>query len=198
MRHRSLKLITLCACGAMIVICERAMAAEVSFRNDVMAVLSRAGCNSGACHGNLNGKGGFRLSLRGESPDLDFAALTRDTLGRRLDRLRPDESLILAKATARTAHEGGQRFDPSSREYALLRRWVAEGTRLDPPGTPGPVRLEVTPRQRVLVEPADRVSLRVTATFADGGRRDVTRLACFEPSNLLVRVEPDGPVRRLE
>src|SRR5688572_28125414 len=35
----------------------------VSFRNDVMAVLSKAGCNLGTCHGNANGKGGFKLSL---------------------------------------------------------------------------------------------------------------------------------------
>src|SRR5262245_12614011 len=169
-----------------------------TLRNDVMAVLSRAGCNSGACHGNLNGKGGFRLSLRGEDPAFDFASLTRDTLGRRLDRLRPDDSLVLAKPPARTAHEGGQRFAPSSQESAPVRRWCAQGAPLDPPGTPGCVRLAVGPRQRVLIEPADRVPLRVTATFRDGTRRDVTRLACFEPSNLLVRVEPDGTVRRLD
>ena len=75
-----------------------------------MAVLSRAGCNSGACHGNLNGKGGFKLSLRGQDADFDFAALTRDTLARRLDPTRPAESLLLAKATMTVPHEGGQRF----------------------------------------------------------------------------------------
>src|SRR5689334_578913 len=50
----------------------------VNYREEVMAVLSRAGCNQGTCHGNLNGKGGFKLSLRGEDPDKDHAALTRD------------------------------------------------------------------------------------------------------------------------
>src|SRR5215468_8733359 len=79
--------------------------APVSFRHDVMAVLSKAGCNQGTCHGNQNGKGGFRLSLRGEAPDFDFASLTRDALGRRVNHLRPEESLILLKATARVAHE---------------------------------------------------------------------------------------------
>src|SRR5207248_3155504 len=74
-----------------------ARAAPVSFRNEVMAVLSRAGCNQGACHGNQNGKNGFRLSLRGQDPDFDLAALTRDMLARRADRLRPDDSLLLAK-----------------------------------------------------------------------------------------------------
>ena len=36
-----------------------------SFRNHVLAVISKVGCNSGACHGALAGKGGFKLSLRG-------------------------------------------------------------------------------------------------------------------------------------
>src|ERR1043166_6595470 len=67
-------------------------AAPVSFRTQVMAVLSRAGCNSGPCHGSQNGKNGFKLSLRGQDPALDFTALTRDMLGRRLDRLHPGDS----------------------------------------------------------------------------------------------------------
>src|SRR5579859_5018810 len=78
-----------------------APAAEpVRFNVEVMAVLSKAGCNQGACHGNLNGKGGFKLSLRGEDPAWDYGVLTRDTLGRRTNPLRPADSLILQKATA--------------------------------------------------------------------------------------------------
>ena len=63
----------------------------VSFRNDVIAVLSKAGCNAGTCHGNKNGKGGFKLSLRGQDPDLDYLALTRDLFARRLDPLEPEQ-----------------------------------------------------------------------------------------------------------
>ncbi|PYL00886.1 MAG: hypothetical protein DME19_03600 [Verrucomicrobia bacterium] len=48
----------------------------VSFRNEVVAVLSKAGCSAGTCHGNKNGKGGFKLSLRGQDPDVDYIALT--------------------------------------------------------------------------------------------------------------------------
>src|SRR6476469_6594849 len=87
-----------------------AIAQPVSFRNEVMAVLSRAGCNQGTCHANLNGKGGFKLSLRGENPDLDYRTLTRENVGRRINRQHPDASLILLKATGRTPHEGGIRF----------------------------------------------------------------------------------------
>src|SRR5215475_11849590 len=87
-----------CALPALLLLAAPAAlrADPVSFRNDVMAVLSRAGCNSGACHGNLNGKGGFKLSLRGQDADFDLAALTREAFGRRIDRLSPDDSLILA------------------------------------------------------------------------------------------------------
>src|SRR3954452_14347604 len=108
-------------------------AGPVSFRNDVMAVLSRAGCNQGPCHGNLNGKGGFKLSLRGQDPDFDLAALTRDQAGRRTEPHDPDASLILQKATARVPPGGARRFSTSSPEFAILRRWIAEGTRGDPP-----------------------------------------------------------------
>src|SRR5713101_950847 len=86
--------------------CQQLLANPVSFRNDVMAILSKAGCNQGACHGNQNGKNGFKLSLRGEDPEFDFASLTRDTLGRRSNPYRPASSLLLLKATAAEPHEG--------------------------------------------------------------------------------------------
>src|SRR5687768_1983436 len=88
----------------------------VSFRHEVMAVLSRAGCNMGACHGNQNGKNGFRLSLRGQDPAFDFDALTRELSGRRIDLLTPEKSLILQKPTGQLAHQGGVRFRPDSLE----------------------------------------------------------------------------------
>src|SRR5947209_3238705 len=110
---------------------ERDAPRGVSFRNDVMAVLSKSGCNAGACHGNKNGKGGFKLSLRGQDPDLDYDALTRDLFARRVDPLEPDRSLMLLKPTARIAHEGGQRFRTDSKEYHILRQWIEHGTPRD-------------------------------------------------------------------
>jgi Protein of unknown function (DUF1553)/Protein of unknown function (DUF1549) len=171
-------------------------AQEVSFRNEVMAVLSRSGCNAGACHGNLNGKGGFKLSLRGENPTADYLSLTRDSLARRVDPQRPADSLVLLKATAAVPHEGGKRFSADSIEYDLLRRWIAAGIRPDAENIPTLRSLEVTPSQQFLIEPVDRIALKVKATFSDGSQRDVTRLAVFEPSNLLTRVDADGIASR--
>jgi hypothetical protein len=169
-------------------------AEPISFRNDVMAVLSRAGCNSGPCHGNLNGKGGLKLSLRGQDPEFDFAVLTRDALGRRIDRQQPESSLLLTKPTSVVPHEGGQRFQRESPEYAALLEWIRAGAPADSPTTPRLTALQVAPRQQILFQPADRVQLRVTAAFSDGSTRDVTRLAVLEPSNLVVRITPGGEV----
>lgn len=167
-----------------------------SFRNDVMAVLSKGGCNQGACHGNQNGKGGFKLSLRGDDPAFDFDALTRDTSGRRTDVQAPVSSLILQKATATIAHEGGKRFAVGSPEFEILKSWIVAGARWDGEEAPQLRRLEVTPTSQVLIEPAESVRIRVRAMFSDGTVRDVSRLACYDPSNTVATVTNEGEVQR--
>jgi hypothetical protein len=181
---------------AAITLADLASAEPVSFQHDIMAVLSKAGCNQGACHGNLNGKGGFKLSLRGDDPAFDFTALTRDTFGRRVDRQRPEDSLILQKAIAGVPHEGGKRFAVDTPEYQLLRQWIAGGAAFDGEQAAKLKRIEVTPATQVLVDPADRVQLQVRATFSDGTTRDVTRLATYEPSNLNVNITAEGVAQR--
>jgi hypothetical protein len=167
----------------------------VSFRNDVMAVLARAGCNQGTCHGNLNGKAGFKLSLRGQDADFDFAVLTRDMLARRLNPLEPEASLVLLKATASVPHEGGQRFAINSPEYKIVRQWIAEGLCADLPATPKLQRLEVTPTEQFLVQPQIETRIVVKAHFTDGSVRDVTHLAVFESTHPGINVEGNGVVR---
>ena len=174
-----------------------ARAGEVSFERDVLPVLTRAGCNAGACHGNLNGKGGLKLSLKGEDIAGDYAALTRDMLARRADPIRPDESLLLKKATAQVPHEGGARFARSSGEYAILRDWVSRGCRQDTPGGPALAKLVVAPASKILVDPADRFRVSAVAHFSDGTARDVTPLAAFEFTAVgVAKVTPEGEVIR--
>src|SRR5438876_1076716 len=169
---------------------------EVSFRSDVMAVLSKAGCSAGTCHGNKNGKGGFQLSLRGQDPDIDYLTLTRDLFARRIEPLDPEQSLILLKATTQIAHEGGLRFQTESEEYEVLRRWITKGMPNDLASAPKLERIEITPQEKVLIEPAGQVQLQVQAKFADGATRNVTTLAVYEPANGLAKVSHDGLVRR--
>lgn len=168
----------------------------VSFSRDVMSVLSKSGCNMGACHGNQNGKGGFKLSLRGEDPEFDFLALTRDQSGRRLNLAEATASLLLRKPTQQLAHEGGRRFAVDAPEYEILHDWIAAGAPPDAADLAALTGLEVSPRERILVDPENQVQLNVTATFADGSRRDVTRLAVYEPSNTGVTITPAGLAER--
>lgn len=171
-------------------------AGDVDFRTDVMAVLSKAGCNAGVCHGNLYGKGGFKLSLRGEDADRDFVALTRDQSGRRTNVLDPDASLILLKATMQVPHEGGRRFTADSQEADFVRRWVRSLGEGAAAGSKRQVtRIDVTPSGPIIAAPDDSVSLRVVATLSDGSQRDVSSLAVYDLSAPLVSVSHDGVVR---
>ena len=169
--------------------------ASVSFRNDVMAVISKAGCNAGTCHGNQSGKAGFKLSLRGEDPEFDYNVLTRDAFGRRTNPLEPEQSLILLKPTTAIAHEGGQRFKRESQEYRILREWIAAGAPNDLAEAPELSRLEVTPRERILFAPTNQLQLRVLAKFSDGSERDLTSLAVYDSANNLPTISHDGLVK---
>ncbi|MFO0864692.1 MAG: DUF1549 and DUF1553 domain-containing protein [Gemmataceae bacterium] len=171
-----------------------AFAGEPTYRNEVMAVLSRGGCNLGTCHGNLNGKGGLKLSLRGENPDFDYRALTRDVGARRLLINDPDASLILLKAAGKVPHEGGVRFSVTSPEYRILQSWIARGAANDGDNGPKLVGLKATPGNAIL--PLSKGTMRVAAQaiFADGSKRDVSGLAVFESTNFKADVTRDGEV----
>jgi hypothetical protein len=156
---------------------------RLSFRNDVMPIFSKASCNAGTCHGNFNGKNGFRLSLRGENPEFDRLSLTRDTLGRRTNLLDPAASLLLQKPTGELPHEGGIRFQEDSHEYQVLHRWIREGAKPDSGKVAALTKLEVFPQSRVLWHGVNTQQLSARATFSDGSIRDVTHLAVYEPNN---------------
>jgi len=183
------------AVGLVALIAHEALGQEpINFRQQVMPVLSRGGCNQGACHGNLHGKGGFKLSLRGENPDHDGAVLTKGQMGRRINLQEPQASLILQKATARVPHEGGPRFATNSSEYAILKRWLQEGAKSEAPKLTV-VDLVVEPREIFLLEPAKEIQIRAWAVFSDGTKKDVGDLAVFESSNLKIEVSRNGLVQ---
>ncbi len=162
----------------------------ISYRNDIVPALTRAGCNLGACHGAQTGKGELSLSLRGEDPVKDHAALVKSfvNLG------APEKSYLLRKAVLEVKHEGGKRFEKNSESYEILHRWIAEGAKRDLPDEPALIRLEVVPEEKVLFEPETSVKLAVTAHYTDGTTRDVNRWAIYEPTALNVEVSPDGLV----
>ncbi len=176
---------------------DTATAFPTQFEHEVLPALTKAGCNQGACHGTPTGKNGFRLSLRGYDPSLDYRTLAREADARRTNRLAPDQSLILLKGSGAIPHQGGQRFTPSSLPYQILRSWVIEGLQPEPQNSPALDRIEVTPTSRVLRAPAASQQIVVRAHFTDGSVRDVTRLARYAASDeTLVDVDSFGVARR--
>jgi len=168
--------------------------APVSFRNDVIPSFSQAGCNMGACHGTPTGKGGFKLSLRGYMPDVDFVTLTRDSGARRIDTFAPDSSILIRKPLGEIPHEGGLRLRRGTKTFEYLRDWMAEGSR-DDPAAPAAVKLELLPGPRVLNAPAKAQQIAAIVHYADGSARDVTPTCYYSPSNPdVAEVDADGYV----
>jgi hypothetical protein len=171
----------------------------ISFAQQVVPALTKAGCNAGACHGTPTGKNGFRLSLRGYDPALDYFSLTREFTGRRIAVPDPDGSLILQKALGLLPHEGGRRFDRTSPLYSPLREWIAEGAPDDTAAAPRLAGLAIFPQDRLLDAPADSQQLRVVAVEDDGTRCDVTHLARYSVNReSLARVGADGRVEKIK
>lgn len=151
---------------------------EWTFRNHVLSVMAKAGCNSGACHGAAAGQGGFRLSLRGYDPKGDFHQITRQTRGRRIVPSDPGRSLLLLKPTQTLPHKGGERFTSDSLEYRVLAQWIAAGT--PPPSTTDALitELEIFPKT-VILQPGAEQQVIVRAHFSDGHIEDVTPWAKY-------------------
>ena len=167
----------------------------VSFRRDVIAAMNVGGCNMGACHGTPSGKNGFKLSLRGFDPAADFLQLTREQFGRRTDKHDPKASLLLLKGVGGVPHEGGQRFGMNSVPAEVTLAWLTEGLADDAPTLPAVKGIQVAPGPRILKAPAKWQQVAVTAAFADGKARDVTRLTNFSSSDPSVAdVTPNGMV----
>jgi hypothetical protein len=156
---------------------------RVSFNYGTLAVLSKQGCNQGACHGSPSGKGGFRMSLRAYDPALDIVTLVREAYNRRTNLYEPEKSLILRKPTMEVAHGGGRRLTKDDLGYEVLRDWIAQGCQVDPADAPQCVKLDIYPRERMLMRPAHTQQMVALAHFSDGTVRDVTRLACFSSSD---------------
>ncbi|PHX71734.1 MAG: cell surface protein, partial [Opitutia bacterium] len=178
---------------------EAAKVAEpISFIKDVMPVFTKAGCNTGGCHGTSRGKDGFRLSLFGYDPDGDYHRLTREAIARRINLALPEESLILEKATRKVPHTGGELFKSDSEFYRTLLTWLQAGAPKDGPDVTKVVRLEINPRQSVLEGTGEAQQLSVRAFYSDGTDRDVTYLTAFMGNNdAAVKVSASGKATAL-
>lgn len=160
----------------------KAAETRLDFPTRILPILTKAGCNAGACHGAAVGQGGFKLSLLGYDPDQDYETITRELGGRRIDLDNPDQSLILRKPTRQLRHKGGLRIKKESADYEMLTAWIRNGAQF------GPRDLRV---ESVRVEPSDvlvdhldaSVQLRVTAVLSNGTSEEVTSHALFSSND---------------
>jgi hypothetical protein len=195
--HLRLALLLLIAWPPAPAAAEALPAGRPDFERHVAALLGKFGCNSGACHGSFQGKGGLRLSLFGHDPGRDFLTLTREGLGRRIDTADARRSLVLLKATARVPHEGGRRFEPGSWAEQVLSAWIASGAGRRP-GSGKVRRLDVQPHEHAFNGPGESVTLRVRVEFADGTSEDLTPFCDFRArDDAVAEVSPLGVVRAL-
>ncbi len=166
-----------------------------NFRNHVQSVLAKSGCNMGACHGALAGKGGFKLSLRGYDSDADYKAITQKARGRRIELSDPGRSLLLAKPTAAVPHKGGLKLAVGSRDYQVLSGWIAAGAVGPADGDAKLERISVTP-ESALLRPGDQFQILVNAHYSDGRTVDVTHWSQFSATDeAIATVDESGLLR---
>ena len=171
--------------------------APVSFSHDVIPILTKAGCNSGGCHGKAEGQNGFKLSIFGFDSATDFDAIANEGRGRRIWLSAPERSLLLSKATAQVPHGGGQKIEPDSYHHNCLRRWISEGAQFAPEGDEDRhiVGLEIEPQQQILLRGQSH-QLRVTAVDATGNRHCVTAIADYETNaEAIARIDSTGLIQ---
>ncbi len=169
----------------------------VEFAREIVPILTHAGCNQGSCHGSQYGKGGFKLSLSGFEPDIDYTAIVKQAGGRRISTTDAARSLVLLKPTLVLPHQGGRRLEPGSDDYKLLVQWLQDGAPGVAPKDPEVTKIQVYPTERVL-EPGKQQSLAVYATYSDGVVRDVTRWARLNVLNDgIAAVSPDAVVKTI-
>ena len=159
------------------------------FDTEIVPVLTRAGCNAGACHGAAKGRGGFRLSLWGSDPAADYAAIVQEREARRINLARPQQSLVLAKPTGLLDHGGDVPLDSAGAK--LLFDWISAGA---PRGIPRRLtHFEVTPSAAVVQQTGAILPLKAIARFDNGPAQNVTRwtvMTSADPSALAI--DPDS------
>ncbi len=167
----------------------------ITFETDIQPLLTRFGCNAGACHGKSRGQNGFALSLLGFDSEFDYESLVQQARGRRIITAAPEMSLLLKKAIGEVPHGGGARFATNSPQYRLLLEWIRTGAARTPADAPKLVRVVVEPATQSLA-PKETFPLKVIAEYSDGSRRDVTNGAAFQTNDkTIAAVNADGIVQ---
>ena len=166
----------------------------LSFRNDVLPILTRHGCASGACHAKAEGQNGFHLTVFSYDPAADYREIVHNARGRRVFPAAPEQSLLILKSTNRIDHEGGEAIKQGSAAEQTLLSWIRQGMPWEIPGEPLLDHIIATPSEERYAK-GESKSLKVTAHYTDGSTRDVTALCEFKsPEPAFATVEENGRV----
>jgi hypothetical protein len=169
----------------------------INFPNQIVPIFTKLGCNSGGCHGKASGQNGFKISLLGYEPEVDFTALVKEARGRRLMPASPDSSLLLLKATGTAPHGGGKKMEKDSDEYRLVRRWIAAGMPYGKDTDPVVTKITVYPEHRVMTR-QNKTQFAAYAHYSDGSIEDITRRAQYDSNDQEIAiVDAVGLVRTL-
>jgi len=171
---------------------------KLSFVKDIVPIFTKAGCANSNCHGSIRGQNGFKLSLFGYEPDLDYDAIVKAQEGRRVSLANPEKSLILLKPTFTVPHGGGVRFKTGSLEYDAILDWIRDGATYDSAGSPRLKILRVTPEETTIVGIGTHRQIKATGTYTDGSTEDLTLKVQYTPNDeSVVEVSPSGELRTL-
>jgi hypothetical protein len=169
----------------------------INFGNQIVPIFTKLGCNSGGCHGKASGQNGFKLSLLGFDPELDYNSLVKEARGRRLFPASPENSLLLLKAAGVVAHGGGKKTEVGSDEYKLIRRWIAAGMPVGEKTDPVVQKITVYPEHRILSR-QNKQQFAVYAHYSDGSVEDITRRAQYDSNDQEIAVvDANAMVRTL-
>ena len=149
----------------------------VDFKNDLIPMFTKLGCNAGKCHGSAIGRGDFKLSLYGGTPEADYDEIVRKLGGRRIDLTDPESSLVFMKPAEYVEHGGGTIITDGDDNAQRLIKWIEQGANYVEHRQLK--RVSVIPERFVAAKVGNETSLKVVAHYDDGSTRDVTSLTQF-------------------
>ncbi len=169
---------------------------KLSFVKDIVPIFTKSGCANSNCHGSIRGQAGFKLSLFGYEPDLDYDAIVKAQDGRRINKTDAAKSLILLKPTFSIPHGGGERFKIGSLEYDAILDWIRDGATYDSAGSPRLKTLRVTPEEITLIGIGTKHQLTAMGAYTDGSTEDLTRKVQYTANDeSVVEISPLGEIK---
>ena len=169
-----------------------------NFLDHIQPILTKSGCNNGACHAKPGGRNGFELSVFGFDPDSDYQEIVYEGRGRRVFPANADQSLLLMKPSLRTPHEGGKQLEEDSAFYQTLVQWIQAGMPFQRDEAPKLQSVQIAPNGGRLKKNT-QFNLQVIAHYDDGTMRDVSHLAEYQSTDKdLLEVDHHGKAQSLD